>query len=236
MLTGGKYFSEKTGDNLGLATVDDLGYAKKVIVGRDNTVIVVDEDRMPKEAVKSRVDELKDALRTRTSTKSEKDFLRSRIAALSGGVAVIYVGGDTDLQQKERYDRVDDAVWAVRSALEEGVVAGGGTALWYLSNELISKGSADNCLSQAMRAPLRAIVSNAGGDPDAVHDEMSKVYDPAFGYDAKRGEFCDMLESGIVDPAKVTRTALRSAVSVATTILSANAIVTAAREYVPAGQ
>lgn len=236
MLTGGKYFSEKTGDNLGLATVDDLGYAKKVIVGRDNTVIVVDEDRMPKEAVKSRVDELKDALRTRTSTKSEKDFLRSRIAALSGGVAVIYVGGDTDLQQKERYDRVDDAVWAVRSALEEGVVAGGGAALWYLSNELISKGSADNCLSQAMRAPLRAIVSNAGGDPDAVHDEMSKVYDPAFGYDAKRGEFCDMLESGIVDPAKVTRTALRSAVSVATTILSANAIVTAAREYVPAGQ
>lgn len=232
LMTGGKYFSEKTGDNLGLATVDDLGYAKKIIVGRDNTVIVVDEERAPKETILERVEELKDALTTRTSTKGEKDFIRSRIAALSGGVAVIYVGGNTDLEQKERLDRVDDAVWAVRSALEEGIVPGGGAALWYMSTLFLGGTLAEQCLSHVMRAPLRAIVENAGADVKEVEKGLSKTYDKSIGYNAKTGEFCNMLDSGIVDPKKVTRTALRSAVSVATTILSANAIITAAREYV----
>jgi chaperonin GroEL len=232
LLTGGKYFSDKSGDNLNLATVDDLGFAKKVIVGRDNTVIVVDEQKTPQEAIQSRVEELKDALRTRATRKAEKDFLRARIASLSGGVSVIYVGGNTDLEQKERFDRVDDAVWAVRSAQEEGIVPGGGAALWHIAQTLDTKTQSMQCLAYAMRAPLRAIVENVGGAPDVIESMLRDAGLEGLGYDGTTGELRDMMEAGIIDPAKVTRSALRSAISVATTILSANAIITAARDIV----
>ena len=233
LLTGGRFFSEKSGDNLHSATFDELGYAKRVIVGRDNTVVVVDEDKVPSEAVASRLSELKEALKGRALQRGQKDFIRSRIASLSGGVSVIYVGGSTDLEQKERYDRVDDAVWAVRSAMEEGVVAGGGLALWRMASSVKDGSLAGECLASVMCTPLRAIVTNVGEDPDEVERNLTARHTArGVGYDAKEGVYRDMVEAGIVDPAKVTRTALRSAISVATTILSANAIITAAREYV----
>ena len=125
---GAKYFSEKTGDDLSLIRMEDLGLAKRVVVKREHSVLIRDEQRVKQEAIDLRVEELRAAYSNATK-KEEKDFFLERIASLAGGVGVIYVGGNTDLEQKERYDRVDDAVCAVRSALLEGIVAGGGVAL-----------------------------------------------------------------------------------------------------------
>ena len=223
---GATYYSEKTGDDLSHMTPDDLGFATKVIVGRDNTVVIKDSDTTD-EAIEERVNQLWSAHKN-ANKKADKDFILSRIASVTGGIGVIYVGGQTDLEQKELYDRVDDAVCAVRSALEQGILPGGGVALYNESNALLySKNVADKILSDALRAPSNQICVNAGIE--------KKIYDPVkpyqFGLNVKTGEYGDMYKMGVIDPLKVTKSALQNAVSVAVTILSTNAIITMARTY-----
>jgi chaperonin GroEL len=240
---GATYFSEKTGDDLSIINFTDLGHAAKVIVGRDSTVILKDEgDDVPD--VSERVAELRVAYDNATK-KHDKDFIMSRIASLTGGIGVIYVGGNTDLEQKELYDRVDDAVCAVRSALEEGILPGGGVALYnihesyqelQMAEKNHSKKIAYAILNAALRAPIRQILFNAGYNLEDIYinDDIPEhvlCEDWEYGYDVKEETYGDMFEMGIIDPLKVTRSALQNAVSVAVTILSTNAIVTMARSY-----
>lgn len=224
---GATYFSEKTGDDLSLMTVNDLGHCAKVIVGRDSTVVIKDNE-VNADIIKDRIAELKVAHKNATK-KEDKEFILSRIASLKGGVGVIFVGGNTDLEQKELYDRVDDAVCAVRSALEEGIIPGGGLALLRESLELDESTVSKQIMKRALQAPIKQIWSNAGQEFSGY--EFKKT-DPAnAGYDVKNSEYGDMYEMGIIDPLKVTRSALQNAVSVAVTLLSTNAIITMARTY-----
>jgi chaperonin GroEL len=167
--------------------------------------------------------------------KADKDHLLERIASLTGGIGVIYVGGNTDLEQKELYDRVDDAVHAVRSALEEGILPGGGKALYEvevygLIGEVSSEEQdvAATILSEALRAPLEQILENAGLK---VEDHYTLDIAEGQGLNVKTREVGDLIRMGVIDPLKVTRSALQNAISVATTILSTNAIITMARTY-----
>jgi chaperonin GroEL len=223
---GATYYSEKTGDDLSLMTLEDLGHCAKVIVGRDSTVIIKDEVEV--EGLDKRIKELKEAHK-RESDKNNAEFILSRIATLTGGVGVIYVGGQTDLEQKELYDRVDDAVCAVRSALEEGILPGGGLALFNESKDLDNSTISKQILKEALQSPINQIVINAGKNPEDVIGQG--LVEGDYGYDVKRGVYGDMYDMGIIDPLKVTRSALQNAVSVAVTILSTNAIITMARTY-----
>jgi chaperonin GroEL len=222
---GATYFSESTGDDLSLMSFKDLGRASKIIVGKDNTIILKDQDDLYKHDIDKRVEELWEAHKLATK-KNDKDFIMSRIASLTGGVGVIRVGGNTDLEQKELYDRVDDAVCAVRSALVEGILPGGGLALWEAGEDITnSKSIAHAILGKALLAPLMQIIENAGVDWAPYGADVGH------GLDVKTGKTGDMIKMGIIDPNKVTKTALQNAVSVAVTILSTNAIVTMARTY-----
>ena len=231
---GATYFSEKTGDDLSLINFGNLGHAAKVIVSRDKTVIVKSDARSNQEAIDERVKQLW-AAHTEASKKSDKDFILERIASLTGGIGVIRVGGQTDLEQKELYDRVDDAVCAVRSALEEGILPGSGKALYEIdlarlipSPKNDEQAAALAILAKAMRAPLTQILSNVGM---SVEDVYGKDVPAGHGLNLKTGEFGNLTDMGIIDPLKVTRSALQNAISVAVTILSTNAIITLARAY-----
>ena len=226
---GAKYFSEKTGDNLNLISMDDLGHADKVIAGKNQTVIIKNNQLTGE--IENRIKELKEQQQN-TEIVSDREFINERIASLSGSIGAIYVGGNSDVEQKEKYDRVEDAVCAVRSALEEGIVAGGGVALFksgtYVEDAV--NGVAGKILASALRAPLRQIYLNAGLDLDKEKEKML-MYDEGFdGLNVKTESWGDMFDMGVIDPLKVTRLALLNAVSVATTILSTNAIVTHARK------
>lgn len=232
---GATYFSEKTGDDLSLINFSDLGHASKVIVGRDSTVILKDDDSNNAE-IKERVAELW-VQHDNNPHKQEKEFILTRIASLTGGIGVIYVGGNTDLEQKELFDRVDDAVCAVRSAMEEGILPGSGVALYDECERLLSdknvnvsssKKIAYAILSCALLSPMNQIFNNAGLNHDTV--DTDKV-GGSMGYNVKTGEFGDLYKMGVIDPVKVTRSALQNAVSVAVTMLSTDAIVTMARTY-----
>lgn len=229
---GAKYFSEQTGDNIQFANYSDLGRAEKVIVSRDKTIIIRGDEHT--DEIKQRVEEL-EVQREEVSKKQDKDFISKRIAGLQGAIGVIYVGGNSDIEQKELYDRVDDAVCAVKSALEEGILPGGGVALYNNACDLVDfEGDDENSIAcriicNALRAPITQIVENAGYDLDDIIEDG--VFGGVQGYDVKNNQYGDMFEMGIVDPAKVTKNALQNAVSVATTILSTNAIVTLARTY-----
>jgi chaperonin GroEL len=225
LAVGATYFSEKTGDDLSIMTFDDLGHAAKVIVGRDSTVIVKDSEELS-QVVEERVSQLWGA-HANTPKKADKEFILSRIASLTGGVGVIYVGGNTDLEQKELYDRVDDAVCAVRSALEEGILPGGGIALYKESLTIPEDTVAQKILAYALKAPLNQIWKNAG--IEELHDGLYSHYN--FGFNVKTEEWGDMYKMGVIDPLKVTKSALQNAVSVGVTILSTNAIITMARTY-----
>ena len=244
LTVGATYFSEKTGDDLSIIKFTDLGHAAKVIVGKDSTIVLKDNAEASPE-VTERVEQLWEAHKL-ANKKGDKDFILSRIASLTGGIGVIYVGGNTDLEQKELYDRVDDAVCAVRSALLEGILPGSGLALysfyikyWDMSvgagnladkNVSKSKKIAYAILASALRAPINQILDNAGLMLEAIYPiEDNITY--TRGYDVKNGVYGDMFKLGIIDPMKVTKTALQNAVSVAITILSTNAIVTMARSY-----
>ena len=231
---GATYYSEKTGDDLSHINYGDLGHAARVIVGKDKTVILKSSVRSDEELINTRVDQLWDAHKNATR-KADKDFILERIASLTGGIGVIFVGGQTDLEQKELYDRVDDAVCAVRSALEEGILPGAGKALLEQSAEL----DADNTKSaeynaalsivkNALMAPFLQILANAGLKAADIYKDGVEI---GSGYNLKTGQMGDLIAMGVIDPLKVTRSALQNAVSVATTILSTNAIVTVARTY-----
>ena len=226
---GATYFSEKTGDDMSIMSFDDLGRAKKIIVGKDSSIIIKDDSHIDKKLIDERVAQLWDA-HSIAVKKVDKEFILSRVASLTGGVGVIYVGGNTDLEQKELFDRVDDAVCAVRSALEEGILPGAGLALYQegllLSNSKSgSKKIAKAILGGALLEPLKQIQENAGIQNQRVYNEKN------IGLDVKTGKEGDLVEMGIIDPMKVTKQALQNAVSVAVTILSTNAIVTMARSY-----
>lgn len=225
---GATYFSEKTGDDLSLVKFEDLGFAKKVIVGRDSTVIIRDEEKNRID-VDERVASLRESVAI-ADKEDTKKFLLERIAILVGGVGVIYVGGKTDLEQKELYDRVDDSVNAVRSALEEGIHSGGGKALYEMVgfepedvNESPEYYIAREILLEAATKPMDYILENAG------YDNSDFGWSDGEGLNVKTGEIGNMIEMGIIDPVKVTRCALENAVSVAVTILSTNAIITIER-------
>lgn len=229
---GANYFSEKTGDDLSIIDFSDLGHASKIIAGKSSTVIVKEEHEN-QELVDQRIAELRLA-HTEANAKQDKDFILSRIASLSGGIGVIHVGGNTDLEQKELYDRVDDAVCAVRSALEEGILPGGGNALLWASDRLEinkdddpAKKIAYAILKDAIKAPARQILVNAGIDYERYYSEALPF---GQGLNVKTEVMGDLMKMGVIDPLKVTRSALENAVSVAVTILSTNAIITMARE------
>ena len=234
---GATYFSEKTGDDLSIINYGDLGHAAKVIVGKDKTVIIKSDLKLDQKAIEDRVNQLWDAHKLATK-KHDKDFILERIASLTGGIGVIFVGGQTDLEQKELYDRVDDAVCAVRSALEEGIIPGAGKALLEESAALCidedkspEYNAALMIMKGALMAPFLQILENAGY-------KVSDVYPVGVvegqGYNLKTREFGDLIKMGVIDPLKVTRSALQNAVSVAITILSTNAIITLARSYIQA--
>ena len=227
---GATYFSEKTGDDLSIITMDDLGHASKIIASGESTVIIKDEVIKNAEVIEERIGQLRDAYDNATR-KGDKDFILSRIASLSGGVGVIYAGGKTDLEQKELYDRIDDAVCAVRSALEEGILPGGGLALYEesLKYSKNSESIAERIMYSALRAPIIQILENAGLKLEDIYNFTPDQY--GYGYDVKNNVMGDMYRLGVIDPLKVTKNALQNAVSVAVTILSTNAIITMARTY-----
>jgi chaperonin GroEL len=226
---GAKYFSERTGDDLSLMTYADLGHAAKVVVGREQTVIVNSDVRTDAGMLAERVAQLRGAYED-AKRKEDKDFLMVRLGALTGGVGVVYVGGATDVEQKEMYDRVDDAVCAVRAALDEGIIPGAGKPLYALSRKIgtyvrESKESAlaGLILASTLSLPMVNILGNAGID---VSELLFDLDDPGVGMNLYTGEVGDLIGMGVIDPVKVTRCAVENAISVATTILSTNAVVT----------
>jgi len=231
---GATYFSEKTGDDLSHINYSNLGHAAKVIISKEKTVIIKSGLKLNQETIDERVKQLWDA-HAAAKRKGDKDFLLERIASLTGGIGVIFVGGNTDLEQKELYDRVDDSVCAVRSALEEGILSGAGKALAEISAELFPDVSdsgelyaATQIIKSALVVPMIQILLNAGLN---VSDIYSGQVENGYGYNVKTSEKGDLIKMGVIDPLKVTRCALQNAVSVAVTILSTNAIITIARSY-----
>ena len=231
---GATYFSEKTGDDLSHINYGHLGHAAKVIVSKDKTVIIKSALKADQGAIEERVAQLWEA-HAQAKRKGDKDFILERIAALTGGIGVIFVGGQTDLEQKELYDRVDDAVCAVRSALEEGILPGAGKALAeVLVSDIVPEATSEEQLAAmkivdaALSAPMTQILENAGLCVTNIYNGQEEE---GFGYNLKTGEKGNLIQMGVIDPLKVTRSALQNAVSVATTILSTNAIITMARSY-----
>jgi len=229
---GATYFSESTGDDLSLISFSDLGHAKKVIVSKSETIIIKDDAIDNKDQIKERVDQLREQEKI-TQKNADKKFIRQRIATLTGAIGVIHVGGTTDLEQKELYDRVDDAVHAVKAALDEGILPGGGVALADIYDKHYtektqkknnSKSIAFAILLRAIDRPCKMIMKNAGLEFDVYPDH-------GWGTNVKTKEDGDMIEMGVIDPLKVTKEALLNAVAVSKSILSTNAIVTMARSY-----
>lgn len=227
---GGKFFSEDMGDDLALMTSDDLGFAKKIVVSRETTTFTLKEGT--EDGIGKRIEELNYQIGIRKA-KHDIDFLRERIATLSGGMGVIYVGGNSDVEQKELYDRIDDAICAVRSAKEEGVITGGGIPLMLIGRNLINTESvASTIIGAALKAPFNQILTNAGKDEafiSTAQEIISTSENNGYGFNVKENRYENLQEIGVLDPTKVTINAVRNATSVATTILGTNAIVTFAR-------
>jgi len=226
---GATYFSEKTGDDLSIVEMRDLGHADKVVAAKNSTIIMRENSKEDSEAIEGRIAELW-AQHNETENKGERDFVLERIASLSGGIGVIHVGGTTDMEQKERFDRVDDAVCAVRAALVDGIVAGGGVTLAGLAKGVDGDSIASNAMREAMLTPMRQIMVNAGLPAEKYYSTLPYVTD-GIGMNVKTGDIGGMIHMGVIDPAKVTKEAITNAISVAGTILSTNAIVTLARSY-----
>ena len=237
ILTGGVVISEEVGLSLEKATLDDLGQAKRIEIGKENTTII---DGFGDAAqIEARVAEIRQQIETATS-EYDKEKLQERVAKLAGGVAVIKVGAATEVEMKEKKDRVEDALHATRAAVEEGVVAGGGVALLRARAALenLHTGNADQdagvqIVLRAVESPLRQIVANAGGEPSVV---VNKVLEGKgnYGYNAGSGEYGDMIEMGVLDPAKVTRSALQHAASIAGLMLTTDCMIAEILEEKPA--
>ena len=242
VLTGGTVISEDKGLTLDKATLEMLGTAKKVTVSKDNTTIV--DGGGAKENIQSRVAQIKNEIANTTSS-YDKDKLKERLAKLAGGVAVLYVGANSEVEMKEKKDRVDDALCATRAATEEGVVVGGGTTYIRAQKELegLKGENADeqtgiNIVRRAIEEPLRQIVTNAGGEGAVVVDKV-RAGEGDFGYNARAEKYEDLRAAGVIDPAKVERVALENAASIAGMFLTTECLIVDKPEEkpaVPAGQ
>jgi len=237
ILTGGTVIAEERGFSLDNATIDMLGTAEKVSIDKDNTTIVNGAGNA--DDITARVNQIKAQIETTTSD-YDKEKLQERLAKLAGGVAVLYVGAASEVEMKEKKDRVDDALHATRAAVEEGIVAGGGVALVRAKSVLssIETTNADEktgiqIVERAIEAPLRTIVENAGGEGSVVVSKVLEGKDD-FGYDAKTDQYVNMLEAGIIDPKKVTRVALENAASVSGMILTTECALIDIKEDAPA--
>ncbi|MEM8765024.1 MAG: chaperonin GroEL, partial [Bacteroidota bacterium] len=237
ILTNGTVISEERGFSLETATVDMLGTCEKVTIDKDNTTLVNGSGAAKN--IKTRVNQIKSQIETTTSD-YDKEKLQERLAKLAGGVAVLYVGAPSEVEMKEKKDRVDDALHATRAAVEEGIVAGGGVALVRTKASLskVETVNADEetglqIVARAIESPLRTIVENAGGEGSVV---VSKVLEGKgdFGYDAKSDKYVEMMKEGIIDPKKVTRVALENAASVSGMILTTECALTDIKEDAPA--
>ena len=228
VLTGGQVISEELGIKLENVTLDMLGTAKRVEISKENTTIV--DGSGQKSDIESRIGQIKSQIEETTSD-YDKEKLQERLAKLAGGVAVIKVGGATEVEVKERKDRVDDALNATRAAVEEGIVPGGGVALLRASANLQAKGeNADQqagigIVRRALQEPIRQIVQNSGGEGSVVVGKVLENSSDNYGYDAQNGEYGDMIKMGIIDPVKVVRSALQDAASVAALLITTEAMI-----------
>jgi chaperonin GroEL len=228
VLTAGQTISEDLGIKLENVTVQMLGRAKRVTISKEDTVIV--DGAGKKKEIEARVSQIKAQIEETTSD-YDREKLQERLAKLAGGVAVIKVGGATEVEVKERKDRVDDALNATRAAVEEGVVAGGGVALLKASGAITVKGDNEDqnagiaIVRKALQAPIRQIAENAGTEGSIVVGKVLEARGANFGYDAQAGEYGDLIEKGIIDPAKVVRTALQDAASIAGLLITTEAAI-----------
>ncbi len=239
ILTGGSVISEELGLELNSTTIDQLGKAKQVVIQKENTIIV--DGAGDKEAIKSRVNQIRAAIETTTSD-FDREKLQERLAKLAGGVAVIKVGAATEIEMKEKKLRIEDALAATKAAVEEGIVAGGGTA--YVNaipavESLIATLEGDEktgagIILKALEAPVRQIAENAGLEGSVIIDKIKRSRKIGYGFDAYNEEYCDMIPAGIVDPTKVTRSALQNAASVAAMVLTTKSLVADIKEDTPA--
>ena len=237
VLTGGVVISEEKGLSLDKATLEMLGTAKKVTISKDNTTIV--DGAGEKEAIKNRVAQIKNEIAASTSS-YDKEKLQERLAKLSGGVAVLYVGANSEVEMKEKKDRVDDALCATRAAMEEGVVVGGGTtyiraqeALKDLKGENADEQTGINIVCRAIEEPLRQIVANAGGEGAVVVNNVREGKGD-YGYNARKDVYEDLRAAGVIDPAKVSRVALENAASIAGMFLTTECLIVDKVEDTPA--
>jgi chaperonin GroEL len=229
ILTGGQVISEDLGIKLESVTLDMLGKAKKVVIEKENTTIVDGSGK--KKEIEGRCNQIRAQIEETTS-EYDKEKLAERLAKLAGGVAVIRVGGGSEVEVKERKDRVDDAMHATRAAVEEGIVAGGGVALLY-SVKALDKVKFENndqkvgvdIIRRAILAPVKLIAENAGVDGAVVSGKLLESKSTNWGYDAQTGEYVDMVKSGIIDPTKVVRCALQDAASVAALLITTEAMI-----------
>ena len=228
VLTGGELISEDLGIKLENVTVQMLGKAKRVTITKDDTTIVGGSGK--KADIEARIGQIKQQIEDTTSD-YDKEKLQERLAKLAGGVAVIKVGGSSEVEVKERKDRVDDALNATRAAVEEGIVPGGGVALLWAAKSLKAKGDNEdqeagvNIVRKALQAPIRQIAENAGVEGSIVVGKVTDHKSPSFGFDAQTGEYGDLIGKGIIDPAKVVRVALQDAGSVAGLLVTTEAMV-----------
>lgn len=228
ILTGGTVISEERGYKLENATLDYLGTAEKINIDKDNTTIVNGSGK--KEDIQGRITQIKQQIENTTSD-YDKEKLQERLAKLSGGVAILYIGAATEVEMKEKKDRVDDALHATRAAVEEGIVAGGGVALVRAMNALdnVKVDNDDqltgvNIVRQALESPLRTIVANAGGEGSVIIQKVKEGKDD-FGYNAREDKYENMFAAGVIDPTKVTRLALENAASISGLLLTTECVV-----------
>jgi chaperonin GroEL len=242
ILTGGTVITEEAGRKLDSAQVTDLGRARRVVANKDETTVV--EGHGDEDKIKGRIQQIRAQIEETTSD-FDREKLQERLAKLAGGVAVIKVGAATEVELKEKKHRVEDALSATRAAVEEGIVPGGGVAFLKAlkaveqASQAASKDNADqatgvNILRRALEEPMRRIAVNAGQEGSVIVEEVKRRADKSEGYDAFTGEFCNMVERGIIDPLKVTRSALENAASAATMILTTETLVTEIPEKNPA--
>lgn len=238
VLTGGTVISEERGYKLENATLDYLGTAEKINIDKDNTTLVNGAGK--KEDIEARVNQIKSQIENTTSD-YDKEKLQERLAKLSGGVAILYIGAATEVEMKEKKDRVDDALHATRAAVQEGVVAGGGVAfiralkaIEGLELDNLDQTTGVKIVYNAIQSPLRTIVENAGAEPSVVVNAVLAGKDD-YGYNAATGEYVNMFKAGIIDPTKVTRLALENAASIAALLLTTECVVADHPEEEPAG-
>jgi chaperonin GroEL len=237
ILTGATVISEEVGLKLESATLDLLGRARKVVITKDETTIV--EGSGDQDQIKGRVQQIRNEIEN-TDSDYDREKLQERLAKLAGGVAVIKAGAATEVELKERKHRIEDAVRNAKAAVEEGIVSGGGVALLQASKKAFDKlklsgdeATGAKIVEFAVEAPLKQIAVNAGLEGGVIVEKVRHL-DPGFGLDAATGEYVDMIKSGIIDPAKVTRSALQNAASIAALFLTTEAVIADKPEPKPA--